>query len=185
MAARRKPPARKPPARDTKPPARARRWSNNALVAAVVGAMAGAIVAGIISLLVTHYQDQSTASQARSGQQAQAAEQLETAANTLYQSTTSIRIFQQRCSGTRTTWSQCRTEALEVYPGYSPDLTTFAADSANVADSTAGELATQFRAESVGVVTATSAAQSGQMWNELVTTFPELTARCGKLAQEQ
>jgi hypothetical protein len=70
--------------------------------------------------------------------------------------------LQQQCAETRTTWSQCRTQALEVYSGYDPDLTTFAADSANIADQMAEELATQFRAESAGVVTANSVAQSGR-----------------------
>jgi hypothetical protein len=164
-----------------------KKWglTNNALVAGVVSAFVAGIISLVVSLLVTHFQDQSAASQARSAQQALAAEQLEAAASNLYSTTQNVYNFQLKCVGTNETWTACASLAPDLR-SYSAALTTFAAIVANVGDPAAAELANQFSKESTGsTVAAPSAAKGERMWNALVTTYVDLIARCGQLIRAQ
>lgn len=134
----------------------------------------------LVSLLVTHFQDQSTASQARSTQQALAAGQLEAAAGNLYSTTQNVYNSQLKCVGTYGTWKACASVAPGI-TNFSAAVTTFGPAIANIGDPAAAELANQFSKESTGTVTGPSAAQGKTMWNALVTTYVDLIARCGQL----
>jgi hypothetical protein len=156
-------------------------WSGNALVAGVVSA----IVAGGSSLLVTHVQENDSASQAAASQQVQAAQALEADANSLYGYTTDIYNFQRQCAGPHNTWQGCAAEAMQVYQNYNAVMTTFAAAGSNIADRTAAQLASQMAGASGGLITASSAADASKLWNEMVTVYTQLTERCGQLVQTQ
>jgi len=163
-----------------------KKWglTNNALVAGVVSAAVAGIISLVVSLLVTHFQDQSAAGQARSTQQALAAEQLEATAGNLYSTTQNVYNFQLKCARTNETWKTC----ASVAPGITSNsaaLTTFGAAMANIGDPAAAELANQFSKESTGTIIGPSAAQGERMWNALVTTYVDLIARCGQLIRGQ
>jgi hypothetical protein len=142
-------------------------WSGNALVAGVVSA----IVAGSISLLVTHVQDNDSASQAAAGQQVQAAQTLEADANSFYEYTTEIYNFQRQCAGPHNSWQGCAAEAMQVYQNYTAVVTTFAAAGSNIADRTAARLASQMAGLSGGLISASSATDASKLWNEMVTIY--------------
>lgn len=163
-----------------------KKWglTNNALVAGVVSAAVAGIISLVVSLLVTHFQDQSAASQARSTQQALAAGQLEAAAGNLYSTTQNVYNFQLKCVGMYETWKVCASVAPGI-TNFSAAVTTFGPAMANIGDPAAAELANQFSKESTGTVTGPSAAQGKTMWNALVTTYVDLTARCGQLIRGQ
>ena len=176
MAAKRKAPAHA--AGNTKK----RELTYNALVAGLVPAIVAGLTSLLVSLLVTHFQDQDAASQARYGQQALAAGQLEAAATALYQGTTGVYNFQLRCIRTRQTWQDCAAQAPGL-TNFSAGTTTFDAASANIADQAAAELAGQFANVSAGTVAAPSAAQGKSLWSKMVTLYLELIKRCGQLIQ--
>ena len=162
--------------------AKNRELTYNALVAGVVSAVVAGLVSLMVSSLVRHSQDQTAARQARAGQQALAAGQLEAAATALYQGTTGVYNFQLRCIRTRETWQHCAAEAPGL-TNFSADTTTFDAASANVADQAAAELARQFANVSAGTVAALSAAQGKSLWSKMVALYLELIKRCGQLIQ--
>jgi type II secretory pathway pseudopilin PulG len=162
----------------------------------VVG-IASAIVAGLFSFWITHSQDQDAANQARAAQQVQAADQLttqrrqaakelETATNGLFLSAQNVYSFQLDCVGTRNTWKDCASQALQVFPNYNVDLTVFNTAISNIADSEAVALANQFANESTDtIIAASSTADAQRSWSRMVTTYTELIGRCGQLVQGQ
>ena len=156
-------------------------WSGNALVAGVVSA----IVAGAISLLVTHVQYNDSANQAATSQQVQAAQELEGDANYFYEYTTDIYNFQRQCAGLHNTWRSCAAEAMQVYQNYNAALTTFAAAGSNIADRTAGQLASQMAGLSGSLIVASSPTEASKLWEEMVTAYAKLTGRCGQLVETQ
>lgn len=149
--------------------------TGNALVAGVVSA----IVAGLISLLVTRVQDDDAASQAAASQQAQAAEALQTAASSLYQSTINVYNFQRQCVSIRSTWQECGAEALQVYSSYNSVMTAFGAASSDLADKLAAQLAGQLESEASNTISAQSAADANTMWYDMVATYADLIGYCG------
>lgn len=177
------PPAVPPtgPAGQAKNPKKRWEWTGNALVAGVVSA----IVAGGISLLVTHIQANDSASQAAASQQVQAAHALEADANSFYEYTTDIYNFQRQCAGPHNTWQGCAAEAMQVYQNYNSVMTTFAAAGSNISDRTAAQLASQMASAGGGLITARSEADASKLWYEMVTVYTQLTGRCGQLVQTQ
>jgi type II secretory pathway pseudopilin PulG len=153
------------------PMVRARRIAgmpSNALVSGVVGA----IVAGLISFGIAHYQDQDAARQAASAQQASAALQLETAATGLYQATFDL-------------WPSC-----EKNPGICLDNNayvaaeqTFNAASSNVSDPRAAMLAKQLANSSTTALASADLTSVSTNLNQLGETYGELITRCGQLVQ--
>ena len=138
----------------------------------------------MVSLLVTHVQNENVARQAVAGQQVRAAEQLEAATNVLYQNTTNIYNFGLQCtSGGHNTWADCAGQALQVFSGYTEALTAFNTDTSNVADRTAAELANQFGSQSGGMLSVRSAADAKTLFPRIVTTYVALIRRCGLLVQ--
>ena len=79
------------------PPPRKSRWNralgNNALVASVVSA----IVAGVISFFIAHWQDQDAARQAHAAQAADGASQVESAAQDFYDAAESLYTARRQC----------------------------------------------------------------------------------------
>ena len=163
-----------------------KKWglTNNALVAGVVSAAVAGIISLVVSLLVTHFQDQSAASQAHSAQQASAAEQLEAAAASVYSATQNVYNFQRECVSPNETWKLCGAQAPSL-TSYSAALTAFAPAVANVGDPQADQLANQFSTEATGTVGAADAAHGEQMWNNFLNTYVDLIARCGQLIRGQ
>jgi len=170
MATRRKPTAA------AKRKDKERGLTNNALVAGVVSA----VVAGVISLLVTHFQDRSAESQAHSAQQASAAEQLEAAASSLYSATQNVYNFQRGCVSPNVTWKLCAAQAPYM-SSFSAAFTAFGPAVANEGDPQAGRLANQFSTEAAATVGAADAAHGEQSWNNFLNTYVDLIARCGQL----
>lgn len=156
-------------------------WSGNALIAGVVSA----VVAGGISLLVTHVQDRDSASQASASQQVQAAQSLEADANSFYEYTTDIYNFQRQCAGPYNTWRGCAAEAVQVYPNYNAVMSNFVAASSNVTDQAAEKFANQMASESAGLIATQSESDASNLGNEMVTAFSQLIPRCGQLIQSQ
>jgi hypothetical protein len=136
-------------------------------------------------LLVTHVQDKDSASQAAASQQVQAAQSLESDANSFYEYTTDIYNFQRECYDPHVTWLSCAADAKQVYPNYVSITNTFTAAGGNIADRTAGQLANQMADASTGLVIASTEAGAEKMWYEMVTAYSQLTERCGQLVQTQ
>lgn len=157
---------------------RKREITNNALVAGVVSA----IVAGIIAFLVAHFQEQDAASQAHAVQEAQAAGQLETAANALYQSSTSVYNFQLKCSNGSETRKECAALAPSLNV-FSADMTTFDADGLNIADKKAAGLAQEFAKGATDTIATPSTTQAKKLWSNMLTLYLELIGRCAQLIQ--
>jgi len=161
--------------------------ANSALVAGVVCSL----IAALITFRLTHQLDQAAARQARAAQharvvrlqltrQAQAAGQLEKAAQTLYQSTASVYRYQVKCAEAGHTWPVCA--ALDSRLGdFSATTATFDTDNFNLADSAATRLTAQFARFSIGTVEAASAAGGQQQWTAMVTAYLDLVKRCGQL----
>jgi hypothetical protein len=110
-----------------------RKLTRNALRADVVSAIVAGLVSLLVSLLVTHSQEREAAGQARVGQQALAAGQLEAAATALYQGTTGVYDFQLKCTRTRQTWQDCAAQAPGL-ANFSAHTATFDAVGADIAD---------------------------------------------------
>jgi hypothetical protein len=102
-----------PPA-EGKPAKKAREWTNNALVAALAGAVTGVLAGGLIALLAVHVQDKAATGQAISSEQAQELGQLEQAASSLYQDGQSVVMYQVSCALRQESWQTCGVRA----PGF-------------------------------------------------------------------
>ena len=163
--------------------------SKRALAASV---LAAAVISAFITFLVTHHLDQDAARQARATwhasvvrqpltQQAQAAGQLEKAANALYQSTASVYRYQVECAEhTGNTWPVC--SALDPRLGdFSATTATFDTDRFGLADAAANRLTLRFAHFSIGAVEASSAAGAQRQWTSMVTAYLDLIKRCGQL----
>jgi hypothetical protein len=150
------------------------RWrralSNNALVAGVVSA----VVAGVITVLITHYQDQDSATQQHDAGQAAAIIQLETAAIDFDRATITL-------------FASCSPHP-DVCPeppsSYYSTETMFDVDRANVADPTADRLAVQMENYANDGIVMESTTGSSAIYS-MVTTYQHLIARCAQLIQGQ
>jgi hypothetical protein len=160
---------------------------DNVLVAGVVSAL----VAGLISFLVTQHHDQTAASAAQAAQKAQiarqfagkqalAAGQLEKAANVLYQSTAAVYAYQVKCAGEGNTWPVCAALSPEL-AHFSATTATFDTDNFSLADPAATRLTAQFAHGSIGTVEASSADEAQQLWANAVSAYLALIKRCGQL----
>ncbi len=156
--------------------------TGNALVSGVVAA----IVAGVISFWVAHYQDQDAARQARAAQQAAAATQLEASATTYYNDTFAI-YDHGFCRGLNKNMPICLTAAPSMTI-YFADEATFDADRLNVSDAKVSALALQMTAYSNGAtlpVTAATATLAGHNFVEMKTAYQQLVSLCGQIIQGQ
>jgi hypothetical protein len=144
--------------------------TSNALVTGIVAA----IVAGVISFAIAHYQDEDATRQAMSAQRASAALQLETAATGFYQVTFDL-------------WPSC-----EKNPGvclennaYAAAEFTFNAARNNISDAQASALARQLANSSTNALIMAGSRSSSTYLNQVGETYGELIARCGQLVQGQ
>jgi cytoskeletal protein RodZ len=162
---------------------------NSVLVAAVVSAL----VAGLVSFLITQHHDQAVAGQAKAaqkaqtarqyaGQQAQAAGQLEKAANGLYQATAKVYTYQVKCAGEGNTWPVCAALSPST-AGFSATTATFDTDNFGLGDPAATALTAQFAKMSIGTVEASSPAAAQQLWTNTVSAYLALIKRCGQLVR--
>jgi hypothetical protein len=152
--------------------------TGNALVSGVVSA----IVAGVISFTVVHYQDQDAARQAQASQQVQEAEQVETAANSFYQATMSVYNFQLKCVSRNETSQQC-----EILAPGDNDLATadnaLDADMLNITDREAFQLAASLLSASAWLLSSVTAVNVRSEWKNVVVLYFQLIFRCGQLIQ--
>lgn len=160
---------------------------NSALVAGVVCAL----VAGLVSFLLTQHHYQAAASHVRvaqkaqiarqfAGKQAQAAGQLEKAANALYQATADVYAYQVKCASEGNTWPVCAALSPQL-AGFSATTATFDTDNFSLADPAATGLTAQFARMSIGTVEASSAVEAQPLWTKTVSAYLALIKRCGQL----
>jgi hypothetical protein len=157
----------------------------------LVAGVVSALVAGLISFLITQHHDQVAASAAQvaqkaqiaqqfAGKQALAAGQLEKAANALYQATAAVYTYQVKCAGEGNTWPVCAALSPQL-AHFSATTATFDTDNFSLADPTATRLTAQFAHGSIGTVEASSADEAQQLWANTVSTYLALIKRCGQL----
>jgi hypothetical protein len=177
---REEPDSQKPP--DITASGKKKIWelTSNALVVALVSAIIGGFISLLVSLLVARYQNEDAASQAYAGQQTQAAEQMEAAANALYLNTMGVYYFQVRCANGSVVWMQCAGLA-PGFSDYSTSMTELDTDINNISDPEATELANQFGNDSIQVTSASSASQASGIVADMLTAQLKLVARCGQL----
>jgi hypothetical protein len=148
-----------------------RALGNNALVAGVISA----IVAGVITLLITHYQDRDAATQTRSAEQTTAVLQLEVAATTLDRATMNL-------------LGNCSTDpglCADPPSSYFADQETFDTERANVADPAAGNLSLQLENYADDAITLNGMSGDGVNVTGMITAYQQLITRCGQLIQSQ
>lgn len=149
-------------------------WTGNALVSGVVSA----IVAGIISFMVTHYQ-------AISGQQATAITQLESSATTYYNATIAIGEYESGCPNKSCSFTRPNDST------YANDQSMFEADVANISDPKVKQLAKQLESGMIGMAgfagdhSRQGQAQMGKSTNEAEEAYADLITRCGQIIQGQ
>lgn len=165
---------------------RQRRWkralTNNALVAGIVSA----IVAGAISFLVVHYQNQDAAAQQRGAEQVAATVQFENSAAALFETATTVFETRRAClngvtqvclSGQQDPLIAASTTTLES------DDDAFYADLANITDPEAIRLAQQLDYLIHNALAEVGTAQGGIFYHDMESAYGELIARCGQLIQ--
>lgn len=203
MASKRKAPAVKRTSAKQRAPARrtsAKQTSRRKLVGklssnAVIAALVGALAAGIAGYLIANHQDQDAASQARASQQAQtadqraarqaqAATQLRTEAEALYASATAVYSFQRGCAKGKATWQDCASIAPSRSE-YVRDANAFISDIYSITDQPAINLATQFSSEAADAIIAETPAAGKGHWSAMLNAYLELLARCAHLANGQ
>jgi hypothetical protein len=155
------------------PKVRQRRTSgltSNALVSSVVAA----VVAGGLSFLIAHYQDQDAAGQVMAAQRASAALQLETAATGFYQATLDL---SPSCE-------KNPTECLNNSAYIGAEITLNAART-NISDHRASVLALQLAASSTAALSMAEPGSFSANLNQVGVTYGELIIRCGQLVVAQ
>jgi len=162
-----------------------RAWhaTNNTLTVGIVSAAVAALTSLLVSLLITHFHSEETATQAAARQQVNSVGQLEIAANSLYQSTISVYNFQQQCAQSQMTWTRC-VGLAPGFPDYSAAITAFNEDVSKVTDRTAVRLANTFGNESASIALASSALNGQKALPSMQASYDRLVALCGQLVHD-
>jgi len=157
--------------------------TGNALVSGVVSA----IVAGLISFFIAHYQTQDADRQANAAQQASAVVQLESAATTFYQQATALGTSQLLCPNANGA-ANCPAASYNS-TNFEEDQETFNADRLNVSDPAASKLADNLNNFANQLMsysrknTLRDRTAATKLNNEIVDAYFQLIDRCGRLVQ--
>ena len=143
-----------------------------------------AIVAGVISLGVAHYQDQDSARQAVYGQEAPAAVQLETDANSVLQAVDALYVARAVCHG-YLGHKPASCDGPETTSGYDNALIALDTERVNIADPTAGSLAVQFVALTGKAILAAGSLPGFTDISDMYIVYKRLITRCGQVIQGQ
>lgn len=145
-----------------------------------------AVIAGIISLVVTlmtnYFQAQEAASQAHSSHQLQAMQNLQNVATVQFNTAMAIYRFQSNCAGHFNTWVSCASQAPQMSTFGSLNA-AFATAASNVADQSSQQLAAQFDYSCTHMFDAPSAAEGNVRMTQVVDAYLKLNAHLGWLIQ--
>jgi hypothetical protein len=150
--------------------------TNNAVVAAIVSAIAS----GVIAFLVAHYQAADAVQQTHQAQQVQALVGLRADASATYQDAVKVYAFQVTCSDTSVPWGNCAHRAPAL-PALTAAIANMDADQYSVQDRGVVRLASQFENSVLAVVDAHTAIEGEGNRMKIVEAWVLLNSRLGKL----
>ena len=148
-----------------------------------MAAVISAIIAGVISFYVAHWQSQEAAKQAVSGQQAQAAIQLEEAATVFYQDTQAL--FVSRATDCTNGGHDNCMLAVPSDNTFIDDENVLDVDQRNISDPKAYALTAQLMgfAQNWLLSVGDSQREQNAYQNQVASAYSELITRCGQLIQ--
>jgi hypothetical protein len=152
--------------------------TGNALLTGIVCA----IVAGVISYYVAHWQAQDAARQAIASQQAQQVIQLETDARTFIQLADRTYLIRGQCLNLITPACKQAQTTIINNPFRGPEL-ALGADAANVSDAAAKNDAYNLEVYAVNALSEVGTNQGSTAFQDMGNAYSALLTRCGQLIQ--
>jgi Tfp pilus assembly protein PilV len=145
-------------------------------------ALVAAVVAGVVSLGVNHFQNQDTARQAVSSQQTQELLQMQKTADTIDQDAQNVAIYAFRCSFKGKKWATCIFDAPDYFK-LEADSDTLGTISDSTSDQQADSLALKLSTETEALMSSTSFDAGIKALGGVTNAQLDLDSRCGLLIQ--